>query len=94
MERLLALLNKLSRLYPSFLVGRVPVDKFLHFITGAGGAVVLSFFIGFWAVAIIAIVAALKEVYDYYHPNHTADIWDWVATTLGGVCGIVIAQFI
>ena len=88
MEKLFALLNKLSKFYPSFLEGCIPVDKFLHFVTGAGGAVVLSLFIGFWAVAVISAMAVLKEWYDYKHPLiHTADFLDGVATTLGGLFG-------
>lgn len=34
--------------------------------------------------------AIAKEIYDHYHPNHTADVWDAVATILGGVLGLVI----
>jgi hypothetical protein len=52
---------------------------------------VLTPFIGAASVFIVAIIAALKEVYDYMHPDkHTADIWDWVATSLGGVLGMLI----
>ncbi len=91
MEALLKQLNKLSFFYPSFLAGRVPVDKFLHFTTGAMGAGILSVFIGYWAILVISIVAGLKEWYDYTHPTlHTADIWDWIATSSGGIVGVMI----
>ena len=90
MEALLKHLNKLSFFYPSFLVGRVPVDKFLHFITGACGAVVISFFIGYWAILVISLLAGIKEWYDYKHPLiHTCDVWDWVATSSGGIVGVM-----
>jgi glycopeptide antibiotics resistance protein len=33
----------------------------------------------------------VKEIYDYLHPeSHTADIYDAVATTLGGLLGYII----
>ncbi len=86
MEKLLALLS--SKYIP------VPLDKQAHFSVGALLSFTAYFALGYWAIVPVMVVAALKEVYDYYHPNHTADIWDWIATTLGGVCGIVIAQFI
>ena len=38
------------------------------------------------AMAAAAIVGVGKEVYDHYHPaNHSAEIWDAVATIGGGV---------
>ena len=38
------------------------------------------------ALAAAAIVGVGKEVYDHYHPaNHSAEIWDAVATIGGGV---------
>ncbi len=69
------------------LIATVPQDKLLHFIGGTLIACVIhlitkSFSLSFVAVA---FVAALKEYYDYFHPNHTADVMDWVATMLGGV---------
>ncbi len=85
----------LSKLYPSWLQGKVPVDKFLHFISGFIIAAVLTPFIGFYAVVVVAIIALLKEIYDYLHPeSHTADFWDWVATTLGGLVGFVAVALI
>ena len=85
----------LSKLYPSWLQGKVPVDKFLHFICGFIIAAVLTPFIGAASILVVAVIAALKEVYDYMHPDsHTADIWDWVATTLGGIVGFVIISLL
>ncbi len=81
----------LSKLYPSWLEGKVPVDKFLHFTCGFIIAAVLTPFIGAYSILVVAVIAALKEIYDYLHPDkHTADIWDWVATSLGGVLGMLI----
>jgi hypothetical protein len=92
MEALIAKVNAvLAKLYPSILAGKVPVDKFMHFICGLVIAALLTPFIGAYSIAVVAIVALLKEIYDARHPDkHTADIWDWVATVLGGVLGMLI----
>jgi heme/copper-type cytochrome/quinol oxidase subunit 4 len=92
MEKLIAKVNALlGKLYPTWLVGKVAEDKFMHFICGFIIAAVLTPFIGAYSILVVAIIAALKEIYDYMHPDkHTADIWDWVATTLGGVVGFVV----
>jgi len=96
MEALIAKVNAvLSKLYPSCLENKVPVDKFMHFLCGLVIAAVLTPFIGAYSIAVVAVIAALKEIYDYLHPKtHTADFWDWVATTLGGVVGFVIVSLI
>ena len=79
-EKLFALLMKLS----SPLI-RVPLDKQAHFNVGASLAFAAYFVIGYWALLLVAIVAGAKEWYDYKHPNHTADFYDWLATTLGAI---------
>ena len=85
----------LTKLYPTWLEGKVPVDKFLHFICGFIIAAVLTPFIGFYAVVIVAIIAALKEIYDYLHPeSHTADFWDLIVTVLGGALGFVLINLL
>jgi len=80
MEKLFALLAKLSS-------PRIPVrvDLQAHFVVGAILAFVTYFVIGYWALLLVAIVAGAKEWYDYKHPNHTADFYDWEATTLGAI---------
>jgi hypothetical protein len=56
---------------------------------------VLTPFIGFYAVVVVAIIALLKEIYDALHPDkHTPDFWDWVATSLGGVLGYTLISYI
>ena len=94
MEKLLTFMNYwLGKLYIQNKY--VPLDKFMHFICGFIIAAVLTPFIGFYAVVVVAIIALLKEIYDALHPDkHTADIWDWVATTLGGLVGFVIIALI
>jgi hypothetical protein len=80
MEKLFALLAKLSS--PRI---PVPLDKQAHFSVGAILALIAYIVIGYWALLLVAIVAGAKEWYDYTHPNHTADVWDWVATLLGAI---------
>ena len=79
-EKLFALLMKLSS--PRI---PVPLNKQAHFSVGAILALITYIVIGYWALLLVAIVAGAKEWYDYTHPNHTADVWDWVATLLGAI---------
>jgi hypothetical protein len=94
MEKLLTFLNKyLAKLYPSCLVGKVPVDKFMHFVSGAFGGFIVALFLGFYtAFVIMAIIAFAKEVYDAHNTGHTSDVWDWVATVLGGALGSILGE--
>jgi hypothetical protein len=89
MEKLISLANTFfAKLY---IPCRVPADKQAHALAGFIIAAVLTPFIGAYSILVVAIIAALKEIYDYMHPDkHTADFWDWVATTLGGVVGFVV----
>ena len=80
MEKLFALFMKLSS--PRI---PVPLDKQAHFNSGAILAFIAYFVIGYWALLLVARVAGAKEWYDYKHPNHTSDIYDWVATVLGAI---------
>ena len=91
MEKLFSLLAKLSS--PRI---PVPLDKQAHFASGF----ILGFLFGLSRHPIISssavsIVAGWKEWYDYRHKeNHTPDVWDWVATSLGGILGAMTALFI
>jgi ABC-type nickel/cobalt efflux system permease component RcnA len=67
----------------------------MHFISGLIIAIALSPIIGFYAVTAVAIIALVKEVYDYCNADkHTADLWDWIVTVLGGLVGFVIIALI
>ncbi len=69
----------------------IPLDKQAHFLSGALGGLFLAFYIGYWALLIVALIALAKEVYDYKHPlTHTCDFYDWLATTLGGCLGMLL----
>ena len=93
MEKLIA---KITAFLSQFcVVCKVPCDKQMHFISGFIIAAVLTPFIGFYAVVVVAIIALLKEIYDALHPDkHTADFWDWVATILGGLVGFVVVSLL
>jgi hypothetical protein len=87
MEKLFKLLAKLSN--PRI---PVPLDKQAHFFTGFILGFISYIFIGCWAILLVALIALAKEVYDYKHPNHTADFLDWVATVLGGILGLILGE--
>jgi hypothetical protein len=93
MEKIISIANAFfAKLY---IPCRVPADKQAHALAGFIIAAVLTPFIGLYAVVVVAIIAALKEIYDALHPDsHTADFWDWVATTLGGLVGFVVVALI
>ena len=93
MEALIAKVNAfLAKLY---IPCKVPADKQMHFIGGLVIAALLTPFIGAYSIIVVAIIALLKEVYDYLHKDiHTPDFWDWVATVLGGLVGFVIVALL
>jgi hypothetical protein len=93
MEALIAKVNAvLAKLY---IPCKVPADKQMHFICGLVIAALLTPFIGAYSIVVVAIIALLKEIYDYLHKDiHTPDFWDWVATTLGGVVGFVVVALL
>ncbi len=93
MENLIAKVNALlGKLY---IPCKVPADKQMHFICGLVIAALFTPFIGAYSIAVVAIVALAKEIYDYLHKDiHTPDFWDWVATVLGGLVGFVIVALL
>jgi uncharacterized membrane protein HdeD (DUF308 family) len=70
----------------------IPLDKQAHFLAGYAIAITLaatSLASAAVAVGSTAAVGGLKELWDHYHPQtNTRDVWDFVATALGGVCGV------
>lgn len=93
MEALIAKVNAfLAKLY---IPCKVPADKQAHFLCGLVIAALLTPFIGAYSILVVAIIALLKEIYDYLHKDiHTADFWDWVATVLGGLVGFVVIALV
>ena len=80
------------------LLARIPPDKIGHALAGVVIYTVSFFCLALlqlsianaanFAFAIVMLIAALKELYDYFHPSHCADFWDWLATCLGGLVGV------
>lgn len=93
MEALIAKVNAfLAKLY---IPCKVPADKQAHFLCGLVIAALLTPFIGAYSILVVAIIALLKEIYDYLHKDiHTPDFWDWVATVLGGLVGFVVIALV
>ena len=66
----------------------IPTDKVYHCL---GGVVLFAIGQLFGYGLFLAVLGAItKEIYDYFHPNHTADWKDAVATILGGLLGYII----
>jgi uncharacterized BrkB/YihY/UPF0761 family membrane protein len=73
----------------------IPADKQRHFISGAVISVLLFLFIGFYSILVISLMAFAKEINDYFHKDvHTPDIFDWAATTSGGIVGAYIINWL
>ena len=92
MEKLFSLLMHLSS--PRI---PVPLDKQAHFLSGAILATAILLVTGSASVSFVSVslIACLKEVYDLLHKDkHTPDVWDWVATTIGGLFGGLLTQLV
>lgn len=75
------------------LIGKLPYDKALHFIIGALVFAVSFPIFGWYALAITASVAVIKEFYDRFTPNHVSDIKDAIATLLGALVVAIPLMF-
>lgn len=66
-------------------------DKALHFIAGLAIVLVLTPLIGaVYSLIVCVFVAVAKEVYDSFFPKtRHAEVWDAVATVLGGLAGLL-----
>jgi hypothetical protein len=86
MEKIISIANAFfAKLY---IPCRVPADKQAHALAGFIIAVVLTPFIGLYSVAVVALIALAKEIYDYVNKEtHTADVWDLLVTIAGGALG-------
>jgi len=89
MEKLLTFLNTtLAKLY---IPCGIPADKQMHVITGAVAGLFGFLILGYYSLILVALIAAVKEGYDYLHKDiHTCDFYDWLATVLGGVFILVL----
>lgn len=70
-------------------------DKQLH----CAGSFILAMFFSFvmplhCAVQAVLLIGISKEVYDYYHPPHVADVWDIVADAVGAYLAVAVLLLI
>lgn len=69
-------------------LNNIPADKVYHCL---GGVVLFAIGELFGHGLVFAIAGAIiKELYDNQYPDHTPDVWDAVATILGGLLGFII----
>ena len=70
-------------------------DKKLHFLTGiAIAALAMHYVQWYWALALVALVALGKEMYDRISGKGTPELWDFLATLIGGGIAIAIIEMI
>jgi hypothetical protein len=72
------------------------VDKLQHYIGGVLIALIMALLFrdALTGLGVAVFIGAIKEGYDFYHPDrHTCDVWDFVATACGGVVGAVVATY-
>jgi hypothetical protein len=66
------------------------IDKQIHFFSGLALCLAVALFFGAYAGLAVAVLAGLgKEVYDNYGRG-APDIYDAVATAVGGALGFVL----
>ncbi len=63
-------------------------DRTSHIYWGWTIGSIAGWWMGWWAIAVVIMLAALKEVYDLFHPPHECDVWDFIATLIGGAGSI------
>jgi hypothetical protein len=62
-----------------------PPDKLAHFIGGVVIYAAAHFVSPITGLALVAVAAVGKEIYDWFHRDkHTPEVMDAVATMLGG----------
>lgn len=69
------------------------VDKLVHAAAFAGLAM-LAFraLRRFWPAALLASAyGALDEIHQYFTPKRSADVFDWIADTVGALAGAALA---
>lgn len=69
-------------------------DKIIHFVAGAIVTMLSVVMPAFCALMLCIVVAAAKEIYDYFHPNHTPCYMDFIVTVCGGMFGLMLVQSI
>ena len=74
----------------SALLYQIPADKANHAVYGTVLFITLAFVsTPLTALGIVITVGIVKEVYDKVTATGTPDVWDAVATGLGGLAGYI-----
>ena len=72
------------------MLNKIPIDKQAHFLSGIAICLAVSlFFSPLIGLTTAIVLGALKEALDSFGYG-TDDVWDFVATALGGVVGFVL----
>jgi len=74
----------------------IAIDKQAHFFSGYALATTVAIVYGGQIGALAAISAGIaKEMYDYFHKeSHTPDVYDFLATALGGIIAAIVVSLI
>jgi len=74
----------------SALMYQIPQDKANHAIYGLVLFIALAFARDpLFALALVIVAGIVKEIYDKVTGTGTPDVWDAVATSLGGLAGYI-----
>jgi hypothetical protein len=74
----------------------IPIDKAMHFTVGFALSLFISILsagfhlfeqpmLGWICLGTATLAGLFKECYDKFYQKERFDIWDWIATALGGV---------
>lgn len=70
-------------------------DKYLHLAAGLVTTVIIGLLNPILGLAVTALLARWKELYDSKHPEkHTSDGWDAYATLVGAIPGQIILNIL
>lgn len=70
------------------ILEKIDKDKLLHFVAGSLIYASTSWFLGYYALGLVVVVAVGKEMYDFVYGG-TVDKWDVVATMAGGITVLI-----
>lgn len=65
-------------------------DKLIHFVAGLLVSISALYVQQLVALLLVCCVAVGKEIYDYFHPNHTPCALDAIVTICGGIFGLML----
>lgn len=73
-------------------------DKIQHFLAGFIISAIIGLFNSIFGLILAILAGISKEIYDYisnkyYSGKHTVDLYDCLATVLGGLIGFIILKF-